>query len=227
MHWCTATPNWEKKAKQKQAMIVISPLTGLAVLNVRLNWLCCLLADCPSVPQQSRVEHAWRHCELGGLWHPEIVTAGVALPLLSSRHHIPLLAFVLLSLFSVCLPRRQTHVNTRSTCWDQTCWALCGEYPSRPPSTSLGRTPCMPLDFFTEQPHSSCGVSDDSVLASHLSTGADLRRLCCPNSYSAGGPQREIFCFCSFCISSPPYSILPFPRSSASTSVLITSMSNC
>lgn len=29
----------------------------------------------------------------------------------------------------VCLPCSQTHVNTRSTCWDQTCWALHGERP--------------------------------------------------------------------------------------------------
>lgn len=164
MRWCTAETKWEKNCCD--CHLPFEMFGYVECQTACFDWLCCLLADCPSAPSLPRGGHAWKHDELGGLWHPGIVTGGLALLLLlSSYHHIPLLVFLLFCLLPVCLPCRQTYVNTKSTCWDQTCWALRGESPSRPPSTSLGSTPSVPLDFSTEQPHSSCGISDDSVLA--------------------------------------------------------------
>lgn len=57
------------------------------------------------------------------------------------------------SLLLICLPCRQARVDTRSTCWDQTCWTVCAEAPSRPQWSSLGSTPRMHLNFCLVQPY--------------------------------------------------------------------------
>lgn len=50
---------------------------GYVECQAAFDWLCCLLANCPSAPSLSRRVHALKHDELGGLWHPWIVTAGL------------------------------------------------------------------------------------------------------------------------------------------------------
>lgn len=59
------------------------------------------------------------------------------------------------------------HVDTRSTCWEQACWALWIS-PSRTPSTRRGSTASVSLNISTEEKHSSFVMPDDLFLTSLL-----------------------------------------------------------
>lgn len=61
------------------------------------DWLCCLLPDCPNVPSPPRGGHALKYDELGGLWHPGIVTGCLALLFRSSS------PYATLSIMMVCI----------------------------------------------------------------------------------------------------------------------------
>lgn len=164
VHWCTPKTKWEKNGSGFD--FPIEMFCYVECQAACFDWLCCLLPDSPSLPSQSRGGHTLKYDELGGLWHPGIVTGCLA-QLLSSSAHLTLSIIVCICSFPLlwaCLPCRQTHVNTRSARWAQTCWTLRRESPSSPPSTTLGSTPRMLLNFSTVLPRSSCGISDDSVL---------------------------------------------------------------
>lgn len=129
-----------------------------------LLWLIMLPFTSPSAPSLPRGGHALKYDKLGGLWHAGIVTGCLAVSLLSSSPYSTLSIMkhgVWSFPSSVYLPCRQTHVNTRSTCWDQTCWTSRRESLMGPPSNSLGNTLRMLLNFSTEQTCSSCGFSKD------------------------------------------------------------------
>lgn len=163
----------EKKSKLKKKCYICPPLWTLLLcwMSDCLVWLIILPFRRTSQVHPGEGLPPNPH-KLGGRLHLLFSSCPISTLFYTAALFLP----------HICLPCSQTHVNTRSACWDQTCWVLCWERPSRRPCTTLGVRACQALLWIRE----TVKLWNVWSLGAHLSPGGDCRSSGGPKSYSAG-----------------------------------------
>lgn len=107
------------------------------------DWWCCLLPDRPSAPslpqRKTRMVIQRAGWSVTSEDHHWLFDSVVSL-FITVRHSLHNKG-LLVSILSACVPCRQTHACTRSTCWDSLWKAMHGESLQRSQLPTFGSTP--------------------------------------------------------------------------------------
>lgn len=164
-----------------------------------LHWLIMLLfyQTVPVPPSLPRGGNARKYDRLGGLWHPENVSGCLDLLFLpSSPNAIPSITMLYHNLHLLSLT-----ASPADTC-SHKVYLLRSDVLSVvwriPLKTSIHHLLGTRLECLWTLKHCTHSQAVESMmihsLPAHVSTGANLGRLCYPNSYPAGKAQRGRFC---------------------------------